>query len=103
MSKGQWTIVTFANLTSEKESACSHVSWAKIQLYTPLEWHAFDQRSMAEWRQAVISMCRFIDASASQGGNYKLTTSYPRKELTDVSQTLHAADVADTVLTVSRA
>ena len=48
-------------------------------------------------------LCRFIDASASQGGNYKLTTSYPRKELTDGSQTLQAADVADTVLTVSRA
>ena len=54
-----------------------------------------------EWY--VYSVYRFIDASAAQGANYKLTTSYPRKELTDLSQTLQAADVADTVLTVSKA
>jgi len=53
--------------------------------------------------QYVYLVYRFIDASSSQGGNYKLTTSYPRKELTDLSQTLQAADVADTVLTVSKA
>ncbi len=54
-----------------------------------------------EWY--VYLVYRFIDASSSQGGSYKLTTSYPRKELTDLSQTLQAADVADTVLTVSKA
>lgn len=48
-------------------------------------------------------MYRFIDASSSQGANYNLTTSYPKKELTDLSQTLQAADVADTVLTVQKA
>lgn len=53
--------------------------------------------------QTVQDVKRFIDASSGQGGNYKLTTSYPRKELTDLSQTLQAADVADTVLTVSKA
>ncbi|DBA79778.1 hypothetical protein WJX77_003560 [Trebouxia sp. C0004] len=53
--------------------------------------------------QTVQDVKKFIDASSSQGGNYKLTTSYPRKELTDLFQTLQAADVADTVLTVSKA
>ncbi|KAL3161874.1 hypothetical protein ABBQ38_008963 [Trebouxia sp. C0009 RCD-2024] len=53
--------------------------------------------------QTVQDIKRFIDASSSQGANYKLTTSYPKKELTDSSQTLQAADVADTVLTVQKA
>ena len=48
-------------------------------------------------------VCRFIEASGAQSGDYKLTTSYPKKELTDLSQTLQAADVADTVLTVQKA
>lgn len=61
------------------------------------------KRQHTEPEQDVYLVYRFIDASSSQGVNYKLTTSYPRKELTDLSQTLQAADVADTVLTVSKA
>lgn len=60
-------------------------------------------RLQTEPERYVYLVYRFIDASSSQGGSYKLTTSYPRKELTDLSQTLQAADVADTVLTVSKA
>jgi len=79
---------------------------AETALHSPLVAHvafSMHNRPHTQPEQYVYLVYRFIDASSSQGGSYKLTTSYPRKELTDLSQTLQAADVADTVLTVSKA